>query len=185
MASVTKAIVRGRLGAVEVETTKLGVRRARFVEEKEKDPPSQGKTHAEAQPALDALKRFLNEENVDLQSVPIDWSAVLEVGDKGTFMHAVYQSLMKVDFGKRVSYGTLAASAGNAKACRAAGMAMAKNPIVLFLPCHRVVQHSGAIGNYSACGGSELKQKILDMEMRLSGESGRDEPPSAKRKRSA
>lgn len=52
--------------------------------------------------------------------------------------------------------------AGNERASRAVGTAMAKNDIAIIIPCHRVVKSDGKIGNYG--GGSSMKAYLLDME---------------------
>lgn len=70
----------------------------------------------------------------------------------------------KVPFGHTVSYGELAMLAGRSeKHSRAVGHAMRTNPVILIIPCHRVLLSSGAIGNYSA-GGATVKQWLLDHE---------------------
>lgn len=68
----------------------------------------------------------------------------------------------KVPPGKVVSYGKLAAMAGSAKAGRAVGQAMSKNPFPLFLPCHRVLNSDRRLGNYGP--GPELKKRLLQNE---------------------
>ena len=66
--------------------------------------------------------------------------------------------------GKTVSYGELAARAGNPKAARAVGTACARNPIPIVVPCHRVLPGTGALGNYG--GGPERKRALLELEGR-------------------
>lgn len=71
--------------------------------------------------------------------------------------------------GRTVSYGDLAALAGNPKAARAVGSACATNPIPLVVPCHRVLPSSGRVGNYGL-GGPEIKRRLLRLEGALTGE---------------
>ena len=80
------------------------------------------------------------------------------------FEKQVYKSLCRVPYGEVTTYGKLAKSAGNPRAARAVGNAMAKNPLPLFIPCHRVVKSDGAIGNFSALGGVALKKRLLELE---------------------
>src|SRR4029079_4258836 len=61
-----------------------------------------------------------------------------------------------------VTYGELAARAGNPKASRAVGTACARNPIPIVVPCHRVLPGTGALGNYG--GGPERKRVLLELE---------------------
>jgi O-6-methylguanine DNA methyltransferase len=58
----------------------------------------------------------------------------------------------------------LAAKAGSPKAARAIGGVMAKNPLPLIVPCHRVVRSDGKIGGFSAQGGTKFKNKLLKHE---------------------
>lgn len=84
------------------------------------------------------------------------------------FVRAVLTQLAKVPYGQTVSYGQLAAMCGHPKAARAAGTAMRKNPVAIVLPCHRVVQSDGKLGNYSA-GGTANKDWLLTFEKQNSG----------------
>jgi methylated-DNA-[protein]-cysteine S-methyltransferase len=64
--------------------------------------------------------------------------------------------------GETVTYGELAARAGNPKASRAVGTACARNPIPIVVPCHRVLPGGGGIGNYA--GGPARKRALLELE---------------------
>jgi len=82
---------------------------------------------------------------------------------KGTeFQMNVWKALGKIPYGERRSYGFLAGLAGNPKASRAAGMANNRNPIVIIIPCHRIIGYDGRLTGYA--GGLELKQCLLDLE---------------------
>lgn len=87
---------------------------------------------------------------------------VLQAG--GEFRQRCWQALRGVRAGAIVSYAELAEMAGNGRAGRAAGSAMATNSVAPFVPCHRVVRTDGVIGNYSATGGPEAKARILAHE---------------------
>ena len=82
---------------------------------------------------------------------------------KTDFQKRVYDELLNVRFGKTISYKELAAKAGSPDAARAVGTAMAKNPLPLVIPCHRVIKADGSIGSYSL-GGKEAKRYLLDFE---------------------
>jgi methylated-DNA-[protein]-cysteine S-methyltransferase len=69
--------------------------------------------------------------------------------------------------GQTVSYGELAARAGNPKAARAVGTACARNPVPIVVPCHRVVGSSGSLVGYA--GGLERKERLLALEGALLG----------------
>jgi methylated-DNA-[protein]-cysteine S-methyltransferase len=89
--------------------------------------------------------------------VPVDWS-LTSPGFRSRALHAV----ARIPYGKTKTYAEIAKSAGNPRAFRAAGTACGHNPIPLIVPCHRVVQSGGGIGNYG--GGPEMKRALLDLE---------------------
>ncbi len=79
------------------------------------------------------------------------------------FYRLVYKKLLTVGFGKTVTYGELAAMAGNPRACRAVGSAMNKNRYPLAVPCHRVTGKN-YLGSF-ACG-MDVKKMLLRLEGR-------------------
>jgi len=77
------------------------------------------------------------------------------------FTRRVLGATRTIPPGKTITYGELARRAGSPRACRAAGQVMARNPIPLVIPCHRVLAAAGP-GGYA--GGLELKARILALE---------------------
>ncbi len=69
-----------------------------------------------------------------------------------------------VEYGQTISYGQLARLAGRPTAGRAAGNILAKNPVPLIIPCHRVIRSDGKLGGFSAGGGVSLKKRMLELE---------------------
>jgi methylated-DNA-[protein]-cysteine S-methyltransferase len=53
------------------------------------------------------------------------------------------------------------------RASRAVGSALARNPIPLIIPCHRVIHSDGSLGNFSAIGGTSTKKKLLALETKV------------------
>ena len=82
------------------------------------------------------------------------------------FARSVLAACRNVRYGQTISYGTLAAMAGSPKAARAIGGVMARNPMPLIIPCHRVIRADGKIGGFSATGGVPLKKRMLQLERR-------------------
>ncbi len=76
----------------------------------------------------------------------------------------VWKELAAVPYGQRISYSELAGRAGST-AVRAAASAVARNPIPIIIPCHRVVRKSGGIGEFSLFG-KEAKEHLLALEAR-------------------
>lgn len=82
---------------------------------------------------------------------------------KGTpFQLQTWEGLLRIPEGQAVSYGDLARLTGLPKASRAVGSAVGRNPIAVLIPCHRVIQASGALGDYH--WGSTRKQALLGFE---------------------
>lgn len=87
----------------------------------------------------------------------------LKISPKGTaFQERVWQELRRIPFGRTASYGEIAERIGNPKACRAVGMANAKNPIPIIVPCHRVIGKDGSLTGFG--GGLEIKEHLLKLE---------------------
>jgi methylated-DNA-[protein]-cysteine S-methyltransferase len=82
--------------------------------------------------------------------------------DATPFARAVWQATAAIPYGETRTYGELARAAGSPGAARAVGGAMAKNPLPLVIPCHRVVGAGGRIGGFSP--GVSLKRCLLAHE---------------------
>ncbi len=78
------------------------------------------------------------------------------------FQVRVVRALEEVPWGKVLTYGELASRVGSPGAARAIGGAMARNPLPLVVPCHRVLASGGGLGGFS--GGLALKRALLRLE---------------------
>lgn len=78
-----------------------------------------------------------------------------------TFRDKIYDLTRKIPEGKVITYGQLAARAGNSKAARAVGLFMKTNPDAPRIPCHRVVASDGSLRGYSGKNGILGKKVIL------------------------
>ncbi len=74
----------------------------------------------------------------------------------------VWEALVSIPFGQRLTYLDLAKSIGKAGAARAAGSACGRNPMPLLIPCHRVIRAGGSLGGFSM--GVEIKKRLLAFE---------------------
>ena len=87
----------------------------------------------------------------------------LKLSPKGTpFQIKVWNKLVAIPFGQTKNYKQIAIEIGNPKACRAVGNACGKNPILLLIPCHRVIASDKTLGGFSA--SFSLKKTLLDIE---------------------
>ena len=102
------------------------------------------------------LRQYLSGERQQF-TVPLD-----PVGSE--FFRRAWQALVAIPYGKTRSYQQIAAAIGNAKACRAVGLANNRNPLPIFIPCHRVIGTNQKLTGYR--GGLPLKQTLLELEQR-------------------
>lgn len=94
-----------------------------------------------------------------------DWSKLsqIKLHLKGTnFQLKVWEALLKIPMGRLSTYGSIAAQIGTPTASRAVGTAIGSNPVAFLIPCHRVIQSSGAIGGYM--WGPTRKTAIIGWE---------------------
>lgn len=111
--------------------------------------------------ALMQLREYLDGSRVSFD-VPLDL-----VGTE--FQVDAWNALAKIPYAGTVSYAQQAASIGRPKATRAIGSANGRNPIVIVLPCHRVVGADGSLTGFG--GGLHVKSWLLDLEKRVSAQS--------------
>lgn len=102
---------------------------------------------------------YFNSQNVDFST-----GITVDLGKLGNFDRAVLQACSRIAFGRTMTYGQLAQTAGYPGSARAVGNALARNPIPLIIPCHRVLRSDGGLGGFSAIGSTDLKKRLLDLE---------------------
>ncbi|SVB73918.1 uncharacterized protein METZ01_LOCUS226772, partial [marine metagenome] len=88
--------------------------------------------------------------------LPLDFSGAT------SFQRRIFQRLLKIPYGRIVSYGDIADELGEPGAARAVGQAVGANPLPILVPCHRVVRSDGKLGGYS--GGLRRKVLLLGIE---------------------
>jgi methylated-DNA-[protein]-cysteine S-methyltransferase len=110
--------------------------------------------------AVAAVARYFAGERIDFSDLTLDLT-----GQDDLFLE-IYAAARRIGYGATTTYGGLAKTIGRAdwEAAREVGQAMAKNPVALIIPCHRVLAAGGKIGGFSAPGGAETKAKMLELE---------------------
>jgi methylated-DNA-[protein]-cysteine S-methyltransferase len=104
-------------------------------------------------------QRYFTGATIDFSGVPVDLDGQEE------FFQRIYAATRRVGYGKTTTYGTLAKELGaGPEVARDVGQAMARNPVPLIIPCHRVLAAGGKVGGFSAPGGSDSKVKMLALE---------------------
>jgi len=161
---VAYAPVDSPLGALIVAATPTGVVRLAFANEG-RDTVLEDLANRlsprvlEAPARLDTARRELDEYFAGDRTrfdLTVDWA--LTTG----FRHEVLVATSVIPYGQTASYGSVATAAGNPRAVRAAGTALATNPIPIIVPCHRVLRSDGTLGGYR--GGPERKDELLRLE---------------------
>lgn len=135
----------------EASTENLLLRR--IVQGNKSSPP------AEIQSTITLVKRYFAGERIDFSDIRLDLD-----GQDDVFRN-IYAAARRIGWGHTTTYGTIARELGlGPEAARDVGQAMAKNPVALIIPCHRVLAAGGKIGGFSAPGGSGSKQRMLELE---------------------
>jgi methylated-DNA-[protein]-cysteine S-methyltransferase len=113
-----------------------------------------------------AVQRYFEGEETDFSHVALDLD-----GQDALFRN-IYAAARQIGWGRTTTYGALARQIGaGPETARDVGQAMAKNPVALIIPCHRVLAAGDKIGGFSAPGGSASKTRMLALE------GVRPEPP--------
>lgn len=90
-------------------------------------------------------------------------SFTIPLRPEGTpFQKRCWDALCRIPYGETRTYAQQAAMIGNPKACRAVGMGNHRNPLPIFIPCHRVVGKNGTLTGYA--GGLHIKETLLNIE---------------------
>lgn len=154
-----------RIGKVKITEDGFGITEIDLISsEKQEEVGNTGKKAVEdpvafmetdlIKKAYEELSQYLNGERKKF-TVPLN--------PKGTeFQQKVWKVLQTIPFGETKSYGQVAVEIGNPKACRAVGMANHRNPILIMIPCHRVIGADGSLTGYG--GGLSLKEFLLNLE---------------------
>lgn len=118
-----------------------------------------GDPEPEVLAAAAAAKRYFAGDETDFSAF------VLDLEGQDPFFRRVYDAARRLPWGQTTTYGVLAKDLGaGPEAAREVGQAMAKNPVALIIPCHRVLAAGGRIGGFSAPGGTFSKIRMLELE---------------------
>jgi methylated-DNA-[protein]-cysteine S-methyltransferase len=107
--------------------------------------------------ALDEINHYLNAELTTF-TVQLDFSRLTP------FQTKVYQQVLIVPYGEVVSYQQIALAINQPGAARAVGAALAKNPLLFLVPCHRIISTGGDLTGFAAPEGIKTKAWLLKME---------------------
>ncbi|MDC0643582.1 methylated-DNA--[protein]-cysteine S-methyltransferase [Flavobacteriaceae bacterium] len=139
------------LGTIKVKGDAAGIQEIYFEEARLNDAATVPKNLA---PCDEQLQQYFDGKRQQFD---------FNINPQGTvFQQKIWQLLGDLPFGRTLSYLKLARSYGNAKAISAVAAAIGKNPILVAIPCHRVIGSDGSLVGYS--GGIDRKRKLLQLE---------------------
>lgn len=117
------------------------------------DPPP------EVGAVIEGAARYFGGDRVDFSDVAVD------LGPQEPFFTRVYAIVRQLGWGETTTYGAVARMLDvGPEYARSVGQAMARNPVPLIVPCHRVMAAGGKIGGFSAPGGAMSKARMLALE---------------------
>jgi len=110
------------------------------------------------------LPRFASDVRDYFSGKRVRLSAKIDLDNQPPYRRAVLLACRKVPFGRTATYADLARATDNPAAARAAGSAMANNPLPLVVPCHRILRTDGTLGGFSSPTGVQQKLAMLKLE---------------------
>ncbi len=161
------------LGTLEARYSPAGISSLGLLPKNDSQPLDEvGSLDSQGQEIALALAAYFKGDDKALDKLTIDISQV------SAFQQSVYTALRKVGWGDVITYGDLAKEIGKSLAARAVGAAVAQNPLLLIIPCHRVLGAGGKMHGFSAEGGIATKEWLLKLEGHQI-EAGKLIPPEA------
>ncbi len=148
---MNKALLKTPLGNAILEGDSKGISKLTLTEEASEYLESQA---PELQEAIDQLQQYFSGKLKEFS---------LKLNPQGTdFQKKVWQALLTIPYGRTTSYMDLAKELGDPLAIRAVAAANGKNPLWIFIPCHRVIGSDGSLTGYA--GGLWRKKWLLEHE---------------------
>ncbi|HOB73164.1 MAG TPA: methylated-DNA--[protein]-cysteine S-methyltransferase [Phycisphaerae bacterium] len=120
--------------------------------------------HPGAQRDDDVLPDLQHELGLYFSGRPVCFTVTLDLTSCTEFQRRVLRACSRIEYGQTITYGGLARRVGCPTGARAVGGVMARNPVPLVIPCHRVVGCNGSLGGFSAEHGVSLKKFLLNLE---------------------
>ena len=155
MTQTQKAYYQSEIGWLEIVGTEEAIKAIEFIEaEAVNNDSAQVPVTGEMSTCLTQLDEYFKGSRKDFS---------FTLAPEGTeFQKSVWQQLIDIPFGETVSYFDIAKAINNEKAVRAVGAANGQNPIVIVVPCHRVIGSNGKLTGYG--GGLWRKEWLLNHE---------------------
>ena len=150
MNPIKRAFLKTPVGYIEINGSEKGINKIEFLDFR----VSITRIPASLKPCVQQLKEYFLGKRHNF-TIDLDISG-------SSFQLKVWNELRKIPYGTTISYLELAKRVGDAKALRAVGGANGANPVVIFIPCHRVIGSDGKLVGYG--GGIKRKKWLLEHE---------------------
>lgn len=161
MTILAKHTVPSPLGPILLAASPDGLRGAWFNEQAH-GPAASLVAQWRSEPELPVLQAAANQLHDYFLGERQSFDLPLDLTAGTPFQIAAWMTLLQIPCGHTVSYGELAQRMGKPAAVRAAGTAIGRNPLSIFVPCHRVIGTNGSLTGYA--GGLHRKQALLRLE---------------------
>jgi methylated-DNA-[protein]-cysteine S-methyltransferase len=156
MTNINSVYYQSPIGLIKISGTESYITNLSFEENREYLPES-AKNTCILQQCVEELAAYFNGESRAFH---------IPVNQPGTpFQNKVWEELLNIDYGKTISYLTLAKSLGNPNCIRAAAASNGKNKLCIIVPCHRVIGSNQSLVGYA--GGLWRKKWLLDHENKM------------------
>ena len=155
-----------QVGRVLVTRTERGLRSVTFAKDLDVKSELRALTRSGGAIAVEdaiGLRRIADAMRDFLGGKPASFDGRLDLGGTTAFAGRVLEIVRGIPFGTLRSYKWVAREAGSPKAARAVGQVLARNPLPIVVPCHRVVESDGSLGGYSG-GGTDMKRRLIEIE---------------------
>ena len=145
--------VKTSIGYLKVSASETGISKVDLL--KEKPIITEEKINQHTKQAIEELQEYFRGTRKEF-TVNVDWEGYSD------FYKSVWSYLVNIPFGQTRSYGDIAKYLENPGASRAVGLANGKNPILIIVPCHRVIGSNGSLTGFAS--GVDIKQQLLFVE---------------------
>lgn len=154
------------IGPFLISKSDQGLRSVRFGDDLDIEQALSRETRGKRTLAVEdriGLRRIVDEIRGYLAGEPSVFDYRLDLEGLTDFEKRVLEATKKIPFGCLRSYKWVAREIGSPRATRPVGQALARNPLPVVVPCHRVVESDGSLGGYSS-GGADMKRRLIEIE---------------------
>jgi len=150
----TSYLYNSPIGEIAFECSETHLKRMTFVSEKNKDDFTTTPSFALAKTIMQSFENYFLKKQT-FPTIPLELHGT-------PFQKAIWKQVTHIPIGESKTYAEIAALYGNPNGVRAVGAALRKNPVLILIPCHRVLGSNGSLTGYA--GGMDKKRWLLEHE---------------------